>query len=463
MSEQEKREFELTEYELLEEEEAVAETEEQTEEGDTTGEHHHHHHHRHHSKAYYKFRRKKHKIKKVFKKHKYLLPILCIVLGTALAVTVIVSVNLQKEKNNTSAIVTENVSNQDANNDNYVSVVFPSYHEPLLLVDKLVTDYVNDSSVPILCDMISGYDETVRLDAEQRVTLSFKIPNRGGNSLTEATVEVADNAQFNDAQIYDVTNSGGSAELKFLLPETVYYYRFSVELSNGQHITSDGSFETAASPRILSLDGVRNCRDIGGWRTNDGKKIKYGLLYRGTEIDGANDKGMKITDLGVAEAHQYLGIVSDFDLRGLTVDNIAADSAFGATTKHYVFDAYEYVAVLKPFSSDYVQKLFSLLADSENYPVYMHCSLGHDRTGTACYLLEALLGVSDEDLIRDYELSVLYFRTLNPRELDGDFLAFMQELSKVSGSTTQQKTENYLLSCGVTEQQIQQIKDIFLE
>ncbi len=49
------------------------------------------------------------------------------------------------------------------------------------------------------------------------------------------------------------------------------------------------------------------------------------------------------------------------------------------------------------------------MADRENYPIYLHCTYGNDRTGTICYLLEALLGVRDEDLLKEYRLSVTYY------------------------------------------------------
>ena len=51
------------------------------------------------------------------------------------------------------------------------------------------------------------------------------------------------------------------------------------------------------------------------------------------------------------------------------------------------------------------RKIFSYLADRNNYPFYIHCSAGADRTGTLCALINGVLGVSEDDLIRDYELT----------------------------------------------------------
>ena len=43
-----------------------------------------------------------------------------------------------------------------------------------------------------------------------------------------------------------------------------------------------------------------------------------------------------------------------------------------------------------------------------DYALYFHCRIGADRTGTLAYLLEGLLGVSEEDRYRDYEMTVFF-------------------------------------------------------
>jgi protein tyrosine/serine phosphatase len=83
----------------------------------------------------------------------------------------------------------------------------------------------------------------------------------------------------------------------------------------------------------------------------------------------------------------------------------------------------------------------------------LHCTYGCDRTGTVCYLLEALLGVSRGDCLRDYGLS-----NLRPENIQ----AVENGLANYEGDTLKEQAESYLLSCGVSEYQINSIRNIFL-
>ena len=92
------------------------------------------------------------------------------------------------------------------------------------------------------------------------------------------------------------------------------------------------------------------------------------------------------------------------------------------------------------------------------YPAYLHCTYGLDRTGTMSYLLLGLLGVSDKDLHRDYELSALYHDWLTQEHMD----LMVDMIGDLPGSNTQQRVEYFLLSTGVTKEQIESIRTIFL-
>ena len=102
---------------------------------------------------------------------------------------------------------------------------------------------------------------------------------------------------------------------------------------------------------------------------------------------------------------QYdLGVITDIDLRG---DVGATSSSFGI--KHKLYAIGNYYDVFKDDGNVGMCAVFKGLADVTKYPVYLHCTHGMDRTGIVCFILEAILGISEEDLVRDYQLSALYY------------------------------------------------------
>ena len=111
-----------------------------------------------------------------------------------------------------------------------------------------------------------------------------------------------------------------------------------------------------------------------------------------------------------------------------------------------------------------MKTVFGVLADEANYPLVFHCIGGADRTGTVVLLLNALLGVDDEKLLQDYELTL--FSTCGDRSRNFDlFRAFLDSL-QAYGTPEEPlavKAEGYLLAAGVTPAQISEIRRILKE
>jgi len=211
-------------------------------------------------------------------------------------------------------------------------------------------------------------------------------------------------------------------------------------------------------PRRIAVDGITNVRDNGRWRTLDGRRMKQGLIYRGSEMD----THCTITGEGIRVMLDELHIHTDLDIRGEAVGRIT-ESPLGETVDFRLIPVAAYADFLQEDHKPVTKKIFDLLADETAYPIYYHCWGGADRTGTIAYLLEALLGVPEEDLILDYEMTSLSVWGNRMRHSDL-FAGFEGDLKKYDeDGTPQSRTEKYLLSCGITPETIAKLRKNLLE
>ena len=339
----------------------------------------------------------------------------------------------------------------------------PYFEGEIPLVKEAVLQYLQRDPEESAMDAMERINPSrERLDVGLPVRLSFDVSGLpSGCAVVSATLEVSEHRDLSDPRVYTLEYGQYAVDVRHLKTNTQYYYRFCYTLSDGTEASAGSSFRTADTPRILSIDGIANVRDIGGWKTIDGKTIRQGLLYRGTELDGAIEEKYNLTDAGRHDMLAVLGIRTDMDLRSPD-DNIFGSNALGSSVRHIYYGDYgapSYQDLFNPGYKSLIAQIFTDLSDARNYPIYLHCTYGLDRTGTVCYLLEAMLGLSEQDLQAEYELSVLYSGYVGTEYL----LPFAQEMQKLPGDTMQQKAEGYLLSAGVTPEQIAEIRRIFLE
>ena len=204
----------------------------------------------------------------------------------------------------------------------------------------------------------------------------------------------------------------------------------------------------------VDINGVKNVRDIGGWVTTDGKKIKEKMLIRGAELDGAVDPESMITEIGINTMLNDIKVKTEMDLRS---PEVGGSDMLGDTVTHKYYDATMYEDAFTEEGKEKMKEVFTDLANPDNYPIYVHCTHGIDRTGTVCYILEAVLGLSEANATSEYSLSN-WFRTYNKKKLD----ALKAGLNEYSGTTLKAKATAYLLDCGITESQINSIRNTLL-
>ena len=188
--------------------------------------------------------------------------------------------------------------------------------------------------------------------------------------------------------------------------------------------------EPGANIPIASLP---NLRDLGGWRTRDGGRVRRGLLYRSTELDKLQGADM--------DAFAKLGIRAVFDLRiesertaqpdrvpegtEQIVCDVLADSTDAAPAQLQkvmsdpkgagellgggkavaMFEQGYREIVRLPSALDSYHRFFSDLAEEQHRPALFHCTTGKDRTGWAAATMLTLLGVSEDDVRKEYLLT----------------------------------------------------------
>ena len=190
-------------------------------------------------------------------------------------------------------------------------------------------------------------------------------------------------------------DSVSPAKIYNLIPGQQYYY---MVLNRNHKVIKSGSVIPVGPMRMIN--GVAdNVRDLGGWKVPGGH-IAYGRLYRGARLSSRMSQSGK--DIFLKD----LGISVDLDLRGIK------DSEANVGP---VIDGAQYMKLpveknlgrgtgnTQELYQQAIRSIIGWLGEGRN--VYFHCAGGADRTGSLAFLIEALLGVSESDMSKDYELT----------------------------------------------------------
>ncbi len=267
---------------------------------------------------------------------------------------------------------------------------------------------------------------------------------------------VADNEALRNSDTYICAEN--EYRLYNLLLGQTYYWKISVCHNDAVLGSSPVHcfMVDPQAPRWIKAGGLSNVRDIGGWQTIDGKTIQQGLVYRGCEMEFHHC----ITEDGKRVLTEQLKIKTDLDLRGEAVGKIE-HSALGNAVELALIPAKAYDSFLE--EKDVCKQIFRLFTEEKNYPFYIHCWGGADRTGTLIFLLCGILGMKTEDLFLDYELTS--FCIWGGRSIKSDlFLGFMKALNTYGGESDsiQEKCVRYLLDAGLTQGELDKIRAILL-
>ncbi|MDX1931608.1 MAG: tyrosine-protein phosphatase [Capsulimonadales bacterium] len=190
--------------------------------------------------------------------------------------------------------------------------------------------------------------------------------------------------------------------------------------------------------RRLPLEGLGNLRDAGGYRTEEGRQVRWGMLYRSealarlTDADREYLNGLQLKTVCDFRGNREAEAAPDklapimtaravsFPIESGTITRPSATgTTTGTTTTATTATTVDLSALIKTgLGVAYMRMLdehgksafgpfVRALAEPANLPTLYHCTAGKDRTGVATALVLRVLGVPTKTIVADYSLTNL--------------------------------------------------------
>lgn len=236
---------------------------------------------------------------------------------------------------------------------------------------------------------------------------------------------VCDGNKANHAAI-----AAGETEICNLTPGKISKWWNTVD----GNIKQSGTVKPTGTVRMIKCDSVNNIRDFGGWAC-DGGTVKYGKLFRGGRFNDTT--GSLLSDVEINIFRNLLGIRAEIDMRMSTEGGALSESYLGSDVMYdgivvgSIGADYSLFADIDGEYADEMKAILTTVFERVKYdlPTYIHCTHGADRTGTVAFILNGLLGVSQSDLDKDYELTSFYDLRSRAWQAYKNFVAYMKQCS----------------------------------
>jgi len=237
-------------------------------------------------------------------------------------------------------------------------------------------------------------------------------------------------------------------------------YVFAAPVRKGKHLV-------AAVVRTGSVAWRWRCRTsppepvdklLAGKIANDKARIDRFFVVPDGFVPGAS----RINDGNRSLWLDTLGIRTDIDLRGEGEVRGMEGSPLGPTVSWVNVSSSAYGGMQDKWGREQFAKVFRVFLDPANYPIDFHCIGGQDRTGAVAFILNALLGVEEEQLYLDWEATAFWnpSPTFNHEKL---FLKLVRGFDRWPGDTINERVEAYVRSLGFADADIATLRDILLE
>lgn len=306
-------------------------------------------------------------------------------------------------------------------------------------------DRINRYGIDAAIDWLDGVKANTERSYPKTLTFSWE-----NIFSSEYIFELSKNENF--ADVYKIRCTEPCCDINNLEVGEKYFWRVNGGKPN--------SFSTKNNYlRFIKIDGLLNVRDIGG------NKIKQGLVYRGSDLCTY----YKITEYGKHVFCELLKIKTEVELRKERCD--ATESDVGKHIKYKYLPYRPYEELFEEEHRRGICDIMEFLSHEENYPMYIHCLGGADRTGMIAIFLRALVGECDEFIHMDYELTSLStyayglaegVREKGYRSRNSDYYKKFLDLLNVyaPGKTLHEKVKVFLLDCGVENECLEKIVKI---
>lgn len=284
-------------------------------------------------------------------------------------------------------------------------------------------------------------------------------------------------------------------------------------IQENQTAVNNGINDVTMEGQTLGLTGVQNARELGGYVTESGRAIKKGILLRSGKLENATEADRKklideyhlktVIDFRTATEIQsapnpVIEGIENVEIRVLD-ENSESGTRTTAVLKNGNTDPIDYV--MKAVEAGLVSReMYVKIADSEagkkglaeffrilldnreGETILFHCTSGKDRTGVAAALVLSALGVDEETILEDFELTnefladqIAYVsaevrkRTDDPEMIDtviattGVDREFMEILLNHLKDTYGSVSEYITRELGVSEEELEILREIYLE
>lgn len=238
--------------------------------------------------------------------------------------------------------------------------------------------------------------------------------------------------------------------------------------------------------KVLKLESTYNIRDLGGFKTTDGKTTKYFAFLRSDDTDELTENDIKTlkkygvkTVIDMRDKSEVSEHPDKLNIPGIDYYHVDIKENYA---KHYnrtdIHMSDGYIDFISYTDESWIADVFNIISNAQDGCILFHCVSGKDRTGLVAAFLLGLVNATEKDIVNDYSVSwdlvkdrpkikeVYRLKSLKYDNYDFSIDASTPErIQEVIDYVKQNydNFENYLLLCGVSQDKLNKIKVRFTE